>query len=74
MAPGPNYKLYLVGEFVDTKEGFLKLKDQAARIGDIKTFNGFILDVPQGVDVTAYNTAVVWCEAFEMFISAAKYR
>lgn len=74
LAPGPNYKLYLTSEFVDTKEGFLKLKDQAALIGDIKTFNGFILDVPQSADVAAYTTAVVWCEAFEMFISAAKYR
>ncbi len=74
LAPGPDYKLYLASEFVDTKEGFLRIKDRATRIGDVKTFDGFILDVPQEVDVAAYNTAVVWCEAFSMFISAAKYR
>jgi hypothetical protein len=74
LAPGPDYKLYLTTEFVDTKEGFLRIKDKATRIGDIKTFDGFILDVPGGVDVAAHNAAVVWCEAFSMFISAAKYR
>lgn len=74
LAPGPDYKLYLAPEFVDTREGFLKIKARAKRIGDVKTFNGFLLDVPPGVDVAAYTTVVVWCEAFSQFISAAKYR
>lgn len=74
LAPGPDYKLYLAPEFVDTKEGFLAIKGKAQRIGDVKTFDGFILDVPAGVDVSAYTTAVVWCEAFSQFITAAKYR
>lgn len=47
---------------------------RSQRIGEIKTFNGFIVDVPAGVDVNAYTTVVVWCEAFSQFISAAKYR
>lgn len=74
LAPGPDYKLYLTTEFVDSKEGFLAVKDKAARVGDVKSFGGFILDVPPGVDVSAYTTAVVWCEAFSQFITAAKYR
>lgn len=74
LAPGPDYKLYLAREFVDTKEDFLRIKAQSQRIGDVKTFDGFILDVPAGVDVASYTTAVVWCEAFSQFISAAKYR
>jgi Electron transfer DM13 len=74
LAPRPDYKLYLAPEFVDTKDGFLAIKDKSRRIGDVKTFNGFILDVPAGVDVGAYTTVVVWCEAFSQFISAAKYR
>jgi hypothetical protein len=74
LSPGPDYKLYLTSEFVDDEASFLKLKDSAARIGDVKSFDGFILDVPQGIDVAAYTTAVVWCEAFGEFISAAKYR
>lgn len=74
LAPGPDYKLYLVNDFVETKEAFLAIKKSARRIGDVETFGGFIVDVPDGVDVTAYNTVVVWCEAFSQFISVAKYR
>jgi len=74
LSPGPDYKLYLAPDFVNTKEGFLGIKDRSQRVGDIKTFNGFLLPVPQGVDVGAYTTVVVWCEAFSQFISAAKYR
>jgi hypothetical protein len=74
LAPGPDYKLYLAPSFVDTKAGFEKIKAQSRRIGDVKTFDGFLVDVPPGTDVTAYTTVVVWCEAFSMFITAAKYR
>lgn len=74
LSPGPDYKLYLTTEFVDDEPSFLALKDKAVRIGDVKSFDGFLLDVPQGVDVGAYTTAVVWCEAFGEFISAANYR
>ena len=74
LAPGPDYKLYLAPDFVDTKEGFLKIKAQSRIIGDVKTFNGAIVAVPPGVDVERYTTVVIWCEAFSQFISAAKYR
>lgn len=74
LAPGPDYKLYLAPAFVDTRDGFLKIKDQSRRIGNVNTFNGFVVDVPAGVDVKAFTSVVVWCEAFSMFISAAKYR
>lgn len=74
LAPGPDYRLYLAKSFVDTKEGFLAIKEQSVHIAEIKTFNGFIAAVPAGVDVTGYDTVVVWCEAFSQFISAAKYR
>jgi hypothetical protein len=74
LAPGPDYKLYLAPSFVETKEEFLKMKAQSRRIGDVRSFEGFILDVPSGTDVKAYTTVVIWCEAFNQFISAAKYR
>ena len=73
LAPGPDYKVYLVTTFVQTEADFLNVKDQSARIGDVKTFDGFIVDVPAGVDVTAYTTVVIWCETFSEFISAAQY-
>lgn len=74
LSPGPDYKLYLAPEFVDTEDGFLRIKGQSHRIGDVKTFDGFLVPVPSGVDVSAYTTVVVWCEAFNQFITAAKYR
>lgn len=74
VAPGPDYKLYLTEAFVETKEEFLKVKPQARRLGDVKTFENFIVPVPEGVDVARYTTVVVWCETFSMFISSAKYR
>lgn len=74
LAPGPDYKLYLVKDFVEDEEQFLKVKPDAQLVGDVKTFDGFLLDVPQDVDVASYSAVVVWCEAFGEFISAAKYK
>ncbi|MGI9515285.1 MAG: DM13 domain-containing protein [Anderseniella sp.] len=74
LSPGPDYKLYLVSEFVEDEAQFVKLKPDAQLIGDVKTFDGFLLDVPQGVDIGSYSTVVVWCETFGEFITAAKYR
>lgn len=74
LAPGPDYKLYFVPEFVETKDDFLRVKARARRAGDIKTFENFIVALPQGLDPAQFNTVVVWCETFSMFISAAKYR
>lgn len=74
VSPGPDYKLYLVPEFVENEAQFLKLKARSARLGDIKTFENFIVPVPDGVDVAQYTTVLVWCETFSEFISAAKYR
>jgi hypothetical protein len=74
LAPGPDYKLYLVPEFVDHEASFLKVKDRSVRVGDVKTFDGFLVDLPSGTDINSYNTVLVWCEAFGEFITAAKYR
>jgi len=74
LAPGPDYKLYLSPEFVDTREDFFKVKGRSVRLGDVKTFENFIVAVPQSVNVSEYDTAVVWCETFSKFITAAKYR
>lgn len=74
LAPGPDYKLYLVKDFVEHEDEFKPIKAEAQLIGDIKSFGGFVLSVPDGVDVTEYTTAIVWCEAFGEFITATKYR
>lgn len=74
LSPGPDYKLYLTREFVEDEAGFEAIKASARRLGDIKTFDGFIVDVPDDVNIDDYTTVLVWCEAFGEFITAAKYR
>jgi len=74
IAPGPDYKLYLAPEFVQTEADFLRLKAKMLRVGDVKTFENFIVPMPASADPTDYNTVIVWCESFRQFITAAQYR
>ena len=74
LAPGPDYKLYLAPEFVETEADFKRLKASMVRVGDVKTFENFVVPVPSGVDVTKFTTVIVWCETFSQFITSAKYR
>lgn len=74
LAPGPDYKLYLSPEFVETEAAFERLRPRMVRVGDVRTFESFIVPLPRGVDPSGFNTVVVWCEAFGQFITAARYR
>ena len=74
VAPGPDYKLYLSPEFIETEADFNWMKPKLVRVGDVKTFKNFLVPVPPDVDITRFNTVIVWCESFSQFITAAKYR
>ena len=74
LAPGPDYKLYLVPSYVENEEEFLKVKKRSPRLGDVKTFANFVVPVPENVDIEKYDTVLVWCERFSQFITSAKYR
>ena len=74
LAPGPDYQLYLSPAFVDAEAGFHALKPRMRHVGPVKSFDGFVLPLPAGTDLGAYDTVVVWCESFGEFITAAKYR
>lgn len=74
LAPGPDYKLYLSPEFVETEADFNRLKPTMVRVGDVKTFDNFIVPLPDTVDPSRYRAVIVWCETFGQFITAAKYR
>ncbi|MDV5862104.1 DM13 domain-containing protein [Pseudomonas mendocina] len=74
LSPGPDYKLYLSPTFVETEAEFNRLKSSMIRVGDVKTFNNFLVPLPNGVDPTKYSAVIVWCESFGEFITAAKYR
>ena len=36
----------------------------ALQIAPIKAFSNFSVDVPKGLDISGYNTVLIWCEAF----------
>jgi hypothetical protein len=74
LAPGPDYKLYLSPVFVETEADFMRLKPQMKRVGDVRTFDNFVVAVPGSVDVSQFKAVIVWCESFSQFITAAQYR
>lgn len=74
LAPGPDYKLYLSPVFVETEADFKRLKPQMVVVGDVKTFNNFLIQVPPGINPADYTSVIVWCETFGEFITAAKYK
>jgi len=74
LAPGPDYKLYLSPEFVETEADFKRLKTTMVRVGDVKTFDNFIVEVRPAIDPSSFNSVIVWCESFGQFITSAKYR
>jgi hypothetical protein len=74
LAPGPDYKLYLSPEYVETSADFERVKPRMVRVGDVKTFRNFVVPVAESIDPAGYNAVIVWCETFSMFITAARYK
>jgi hypothetical protein len=74
LAPGPDYRLYLSPEFVETEADFELLKSEMAQVGFVQTFENFMIAVPDSVDPGEFNAAIVWCESFGQFITAAAYQ
>ena len=74
LAPGPDYRLYLSPEFVDTETAFEELRAQMVEVGPVRTFENFMVQVPESVDPAGFRAAIVWCESFGQFITAAAYQ
>ena len=74
LAPGPDYRLYLSPEFVETESAFETLKSEMVQVGLVQTFENFMVDVPEGINPADFNAAIVWCESFGQFISAGAYQ
>ena len=74
LAPGPDYHLYLSPVFIETKADFLQKKAQMVQVGEVRTFNNFIVALPADIDAADFNSAIVWCETFSMFITAGRYQ
>ena len=74
LAPGPDYQLYLSPQFVETEADFHRLKAGMRHVGPVKTFENFVVALPGDIDLSRYDTVIVWCETFGEFITAARYR
>ena len=74
IAPGPDYRLYLSPELALDEESFLAIKDRSVYIGDVQSFNNFILEIPENVNPAGFKAVIVWCETFGEFITAASYQ
>ncbi len=74
LAPGPDYKLYLSPTYLETEADFFKHKESMVRVGDIKTFNNFLLPLATDIDAKQYNTVIIWCETFGEFITSGQYQ
>lgn len=74
LAPGPDYKLYLAPKYVEDATQFKAVKSRSVQVGDVKTFDNFIVKLPNDIKPAKYTTVVVWCETFSQFISAGAYR
>ena len=74
LAPGPDYRLYLSPEFVETEADFEALRADMVQVASVKTFENFIVTVPATVDPAAFKAAIVWCETFGQFITAGAYQ
>lgn len=72
LAPGPDYKVYLSPQYIETEDAFNEYKSSMLKVGDVKTFDRFNVPLSQDVDLNQYNTVVIWCETFGQFITSAK--
>lgn len=74
LAPGPDYRLYLSQKFIETESEFIQLKSSMVEVGKIKSFGHYVLPLGNEIDVEEYNSVVIWCEAFNQFITAAQFK
>jgi hypothetical protein len=72
VGPGPKYHVYLVPE-AEVLPSTNVAKTMFVDLGRLRAFKGSQnYEVPAGVDVTKYASAVVWCEQFGVLISPAR--
>lgn len=74
LSPGPDFMLYLSPSFVETEEEFERAKSTMKLVGEVKTFDNFVVESSSDIDLDQYTTVIVWCESFGEFITSAKYR
>ncbi|PCK30146.1 DM13 domain-containing protein [Pseudoalteromonas piscicida] len=71
IAPGPDYRLYLAKTFIESEADFKAQKHTMVEVARINQFSQFVLPRYLQTDLTKFHSAIIWCEHFEQFISAA---
>ncbi len=72
VGPGPKYHVYLVPE-KEVVPSTNVARTMFVDLGRLKAFRGSQnFDVPAGVDIAKYGSAVIWCEQFGVLISPAR--
>lgn len=74
LAPGPAYRLYLAPEFIDTEKAFLEQKHLMQEVGEVTSFNDYVLPLNPEINIEQFNTVIIWCESFNQFITSAQYK
>jgi hypothetical protein len=71
VGPGPKYHVYLVPKIGIRTSG--DLRDQAfVDLGRLRSFSGSQrYSIPDGLDLTKFQSVVIWCEQFSVLISPA---
>ena len=72
VSPGPDYRLYMTPEYVETREGFLAIKGRSREIARIKGFKNFSYPIDPNLDLSQYDSVAIWCERFGAFITAGR--
>lgn len=70
VSPGPDYRLYLTPEYVETEDAFEAIKSQSLEIARINGFENFSYEIASGLDTSGYAAVVIWCERFGEFITS----
>ncbi len=42
--------------------------------GEVRTFNNFMVNLSPEINPADYNSAIIWCESFSIFITAGRYQ
>lgn len=68
------YQLYLTDKIIENEEDFLLAKANSLKVGPVKTFDNFIVPVPDTIEVNKYGAVLIWCESYSKYITAASYQ
>jgi hypothetical protein len=72
VGPGPKYHVYLVPE-KEVVPSTNVARSMFVDLGRLKAFKGSQnYEIPAGVDIGKYGSAVIWCEQFGVLISPAR--